>query len=71
MAYLPNYESLYMFGGLTNNNVTVNDMWRYDITTNRWYKIKQRGKVPSPRCGHSLSAFNDKLFLFGGLKEVT
>ena len=46
-------------------------MWRYDIAQNRWSKIKQRGDVPSPRCGHTLSAFGERLWLFGGLKEVT
>ena len=27
--------------------------------------------MPDPRCGHSLSVHHGKIFMFGGLKEVT
>ena len=27
--------------------------------------------MPGPRCGHSLNIHADKIFLFGGLQEVT
>ena len=71
MAFLPKNGNIYMFGGLTANNQTLNDMWCFNLREYKWYQIKQRGDVPEPRCGHSLSTHHDKLFLFGGLKEVT
>ena len=36
-----------------------------------WDKVKQMGNVPGPRCGHSFNIHGDKIFLFGGLREVT
>ena len=46
-------------------------MWRFDLEGMRWERIEQLGKVPGPRCGHSFNLHNDKIFLFGGLREVT
>ena len=36
-----------------------------------WNRIEQKGRVPGPRCGHSFNIHGDKIFLFGGLQEVT
>ena len=60
-----------MFGGLTETNDTLNDMWKFDIESNTWGLVQQKGQIPEPRCGHSLNLHGDKIFLFGGLKEVT
>ena len=62
---------LFLFGGLTAANDTLNDMWRYDLEVNRWDKIEQKGRVPGPRCGHSFNIHSEKIFLFGGLQAVT
>ena len=64
-------NSIFLFGGLTTINETLNDLWRYDLIANRWELIEQLGKVPGPRCGHSFNLHSDKIFLFGGLREVT
>ena len=64
-------NSLYLFGGLNVINDTLNDMWRYDLECHRWERIEQKGIVPGSRCGHSLNIHCEKIFLFGGLKEVT
>ena len=60
-----------MFGGLSSFQKTLNDMWKYDLLAMKWEKIKQFGKIPEPRCGHSLNIMDQKIFLFGGLIEVT
>ena len=60
-----------MFGGLTETNDTLNDMWRYEVESGNWSLVEQKGQIPEPRCGHSLNLHGDKIFLFGGLKEVT
>ena len=71
IVYSPAKNSIYLFGGLTVINDTLNDMWRYDLEYNQWSRIKQKGKLPEPRCGHSFNIHCDKIFMFGGLKEVT
>ena len=61
----------YLFGGLTITNETMNDMWKIKIGEFEWQNVEQKGRIPSARCGHSLNVHTDKIFLFGGLKEVT
>lgn len=64
-------NSIYLFGGLSVANDTLNDMWRFDLEANRWDQIEQKGNIPGPRCGHSFNIHCEKIFVFGGLKEVT
>lgn len=71
MVYSPTKNALYLYGGLNIQNDTLNDMWRFDLETNQWDVIEQNGKVPGPRCGHSFNIHCDKIFMFGGLREVT
>ena len=33
-------NSIFLFGGLTNINETLNDLWRYDLGANRWDLIE-------------------------------
>ena len=46
-------------------------MWMYDLTDNTWALIEQKGQVPRPRSGHSFNFYDGKIFMFGGLIEVT
>ena len=62
---------IYIFGGLDNDNATLNDMWSFDLTANVWTRIEQQGNIPRPRCGHSFNEYDNKIFLFGGSLEVT
>ena len=71
LAYSQKQNSLYLFGGLTVTNQTLNDMWRFSIDSGEWEQVEQLGDVPDPRCGHTFATHNEKIFLFGGLKEVT
>ena len=66
-----NTKLLYMFGGLTNDNHTLNDMWLFDLTEKTWTKVDQRGTIPKPRAGHSMNLYEGRIFMFGGLIEVT
>ena len=70
IVYSPDQDCIYLFGGLSTLT-TLNDMWKYDMMTNEWEKVRQLGRIPEPRCGHSLSILAQKIFLFGGLIEVT
>ena len=71
MIFHPLSCSFFIFGGLNNNNVTLNDMWKFDLETFTWMKIQQHGTIPLPRCGHSFNYHDEKIILFGGLIEVT
>ncbi|HPA45425.1 MAG TPA: kelch repeat-containing protein [bacterium] len=39
---------IYQFGGLDQNNQPLNDLWRYDITSNTWLQIVPAGELPPP-----------------------
>lgn len=71
LAFDSEKRCFYLFGGLTMINETLSDMWQYQVDDAKWVCVKQKGEVPHSRCGHSLHYFSDKLFLFGGLLEVT
>jgi N-acetylneuraminic acid mutarotase len=65
-------SSMYVFGGRGDDNIKLNDLWRFDISTNVWQEIKQEGTVPIPRCGHSCDIFEGQyLIMFGGIYEIT
>ena len=71
MIFCPTQKNLYLFGGLDRNNVTLNDMWTFNLLTESWTSVHQNGHVPDARCGHAFQYHHGKIFLFGGLKEVT
>lgn len=49
----------------------LGDFWEFDLMSEQWTQIEQKGDVPVRRRGHSLTAHNQKLFLFGGIVDVT
>ena len=64
-------KQLYLFGGSDCENVTLNDLWVYSIKEKKWTKIEQSGQIPKGRAGHSMNLYQGKIFIFGGLLEVT
>ena len=71
MVVTEDNTKIYVFGGLNSDNTTMNDMWMYDLNQNTWTEIEQKGQVPKPRSGHSFNLYDGKIFMFGGLIEVT
>ncbi|GAB5370018.1 hypothetical protein AAMO2058_001456300 [Amorphochlora amoebiformis] len=70
MTSIPRRNGMVLFGGL-RGNIFLNDLWIFDIQTERWFEKKfsnTDSRVPSPRCFHT--AFTDKsqhnLFVLGG-----
>lgn len=57
-------DCFYIFGG--DGGVLFNDLWCYNLLTNKWHQIKNRGEVPAPRRYHSCVVYKDNLFIFGG-----
>ena len=63
-----------MFGGQDEDNNKLGDMWEFNLTTKQWAQISyQNGAsgVDIPRSGHAAVAFHSKMYIFGGILEVT
>eukprot|EP00045_Choanoeca_perplexa_P006366 m.54189 g.54189 ORF g.54189 m.54189 type:complete len:425 (+) comp13606_c0_seq1:209-1483(+) len=59
--------SLYVFGGMANQ-LTFDDMWRFDTAKHEWQQIAPVGDAkPSARSGHVFAAMGTQIMLFGGL----
>ncbi len=63
-------RQFYLFGGITAEVNTLNDLWRYDLASNRWTELIPNGSPASPPSRHqaqsgSHSRFG-KLVIYGG-----
>ena len=74
-AYKPNsrvdfsitrYDNkIYLFGGFSSK--IYNELWTYNIDTNKWNKIKTKDKEePLPRKGHTSIVIKNTIFIYGG-----
>ncbi|KAI0982461.1 hypothetical protein GJ496_000385 [Pomphorhynchus laevis] len=57
---------VYLFAGTYEYETFSNDLYELDTVNWTWKKHKPIESTPSPRIGHSLDGFNNKLYLFGG-----
>jgi len=64
-SLLVNTRELVIFGGW-NGRERLNDVHILDIDTSTWSKPEIGGELPHPRAGMSLTACQDRLYLFGG-----
>lgn len=64
-------DLLYLFGGKDEDNKKLNDLWQFNITMKSWKKIRAWGTFPQCRSGCTMNYYNHKLFLFGGIFEIT
>lgn len=68
-------STLIMFGGQEEDNKKLNDVWiaetncEGDVWTK--YPISEESYNIAPRCGHSAVMHNGKMYIFGGLYELT
>lgn len=61
-----------VFGGQEDDNRKLNDVWSYTIDGGQWSKCDPNSEfVPAPRSGHSAVLFNEKMYIFGGIYELT
>jgi len=59
-------ESMYIFGGNSAGG-SLNDLWEYALDARAWTQVvSTKGSAPSPRYGHSLISFGNRLVVFGG-----
>lgn len=66
-------NKMYMFGGQDDDNNKLCDLWEFDIDTQTWTQIELPDNSYKPCCrsGHSSNICHDKLYIFGGILELT
>jgi hypothetical protein len=56
--------NLFIFGGIQSKS--FNDLWQYNFSKNIWTKIEIFSELPLARYAHSMSFYNDNIYIFGG-----
>jgi len=66
-------DKLYIYGGQDDDNCKLDDIWEFDPTANSWRHIPiQEGALrPLCRSGHSAVTHGTKMYIFGGILELT
>ncbi|KAJ5239636.1 hypothetical protein N7468_004255 [Penicillium chermesinum] len=59
-------DVMYVFGGRTDEGVDLGDLSAFRISTRRWYSFQNMGPAPSPRSGHSMTAFGKQIIVLAG-----
>lgn len=57
--------SLYLFGGSYKTKKS-NNLWRFNLLTIKWEKVRYFGHGPSPRSHHASAAEGDIMVIWGG-----
>jgi N-acetylneuraminic acid mutarotase len=73
-VYLPEQRAMYTFGGSDFENITLNEVWRFDLDTNSWSFIQTTGEKPCRRCECACILFSERrgdehhaeMIIFGG-----
>jgi hypothetical protein len=59
-------DTMYIFGGRTQEGVDLGDLAAFRISSRRWYMFQNMGHSPSPRSGHSMTAFGKHVIALAG-----
>lgn len=60
-------NSIYIYGGLNEKNVYLNDLWKFDLSNDfKWVKVNIQGEIPKGRKGHSAVFYAGNILFFGG-----
>lgn len=64
---------MYVFGGQDDFNNKLNDLWEFDIATESFRQIElpENSYKPCCRSGHSATICDGKMYVFGGILELT
>ena len=66
-----NKSKIYIFGGKSEED-RLNDFWEFDLTSNKYTKVYQDEIFrPVVRNGHTMTFYEGKIFLFGGIHDIT
>ena len=64
-------DVMYVLGGRTEEGKDLGDLAAFRITTRRWYTFQNMGPSPSPRSGHGMTAYGNKIIVVGGEPSTT
>lgn len=66
-------DNLYILGGQDDENNKLDDLWELNLKTQALTQIdyKSPGDYSVGRSGHTAVVFANKMFVFGGILEVT
>ncbi|CAL3968233.1 unnamed protein product [Diplocarpon coronariae] len=59
-------DVMYIFGGRTEEGADLGDLAAFRISSRRWYTFQNMGPSPSPRSGHSMTAYNKQIVVLAG-----
>ncbi|QSZ32334.1 hypothetical protein DSL72_001908 [Monilinia vaccinii-corymbosi] len=59
-------DVMYIFGGRTEEGADLGDLAAFRITSRRWYTFQNMGPSPSPRSGHSMTAYGKQIIVLAG-----
>ena len=59
-------DVMYIFGGRTEDGTDLGDLAAFRITSKRWYTFQNMGPSPSPRSGHSMTAYGKQIVVLAG-----
>jgi hypothetical protein len=59
-------DTMYIFGGRTQEGIDLGDLAAFRITSRRWYMFQNMGHSPSARSGHSMTAFGKHIVVMAG-----
>ena len=59
-------DVMYVFGGRTDEGMDLGDLSAFRISSRRWYSFQNMGPAPSPRSGHSMTAFGKQIIVMAG-----
>ena len=59
-------DVMYIFGGRNEEGTDLGDLAAFRISSRRWYTFQNMGPSPSPRSGHSMTAYGSKVIILGG-----
>eukprot|EP00048_Salpingoeca_helianthica_P014445 m.221735 g.221735 ORF g.221735 m.221735 type:complete len:511 (+) comp15874_c0_seq1:1258-2790(+) len=64
-VYIPSEEKYYLFGGSSDEDKELNDLFSYDPRTHTWSQLVASGS-PSPRSSHGAAVLGSSLYVYGG-----
>ena len=59
-------DVMYIFGGRSEEGADLGDLAAFRITSRRWYTFQNMGTSPSPRSGHSMTAYGKQIVVLAG-----
>jgi chromosome segregation ATPase len=59
-------DTMYIFGGRTQEGVDLGDLAAFRISSRRWYMFQNMGHSPSARSGHSMTSFGKHIVVLAG-----